>query len=115
MCVLVQVSCTVTFDPASEGPQLAHALDQFQFQLKGVSFLPRERRSGLPDQADAPYAQMPYESISADRYDALMLSVDVAQLAAALPRSTTAWDAGPVLNDVPDKFCDTAACSLDSV
>ena len=30
-----QVSCTVTFNPVSEGPQVARALDFFQYQLKG--------------------------------------------------------------------------------
>ena len=30
-----QVSCTVTFDPESEGSQIANALDVFQYQLKG--------------------------------------------------------------------------------
>ena len=29
-----QVSCTVTFDPETEGPQLQHALDVYQYQLK---------------------------------------------------------------------------------
>lgn len=29
-----QVSCTVTFDPEAEGPQLHHALQFFQYQLK---------------------------------------------------------------------------------
>jgi hypothetical protein len=29
-----QVSCTITFDPATEGPQVPHALDYFQYQLK---------------------------------------------------------------------------------
>lgn len=56
-----QVSCTVTFDPAHEGPHLKHALDYFQHQLKGVSFLPR-----LPLGA---FAQMPYEAITREVYD----------------------------------------------
>lgn len=54
------VSCTITFDPETEGSQIAHALDYFQYQLKGVSFLPR-----LPHGA---YPQMPYEAISEERY-----------------------------------------------
>jgi hypothetical protein len=32
----LQVSCTVTFDPDTEGPQLKHALDHFQYMLKGA-------------------------------------------------------------------------------
>jgi ribonucleoside-triphosphate reductase len=52
-----QVSCTVTFDP-TEGPQIKHALNYFQYDLKGISFLPRLEAGA--------YAQMPYESITAD-------------------------------------------------
>lgn len=44
----VQVSCTVTFDPETEGHQLSHALDYFQYQLKGVSFLPRVEHGAFP-------------------------------------------------------------------
>lgn len=49
-----QVSCTVTFDPETEGDQIAHALDYFQFQLKGISFLPRSEDRTV-------YEQAPYE------------------------------------------------------
>ena len=34
-----QVSCTVTFDPETEGPQIPYALNYFQYQMKGISFL----------------------------------------------------------------------------
>jgi ribonucleoside-triphosphate reductase len=61
-----QVSYTVTFNPATEGPQIAQALQYYQYQLKGISFLPR------PDlfdaDAQAPYPQMPYETITEARY-----------------------------------------------
>lgn len=30
----------MTFDPETEGPHLAQALEYFQYQLKGISFLP---------------------------------------------------------------------------
>lgn len=63
-----QVSCTVTFDPETEASSLASALDYFQYQLKGVSFLPRL--------ADATaYPQMPYEKISEEEYEAMMARV----------------------------------------
>mmetsp|Transcript_161 Transcript_161/g.256 ORF Transcript_161/g.256 Transcript_161/m.256 type:complete len:756 (+) Transcript_161:200-2467(+) len=58
-----QVSCTVTFDPESEGSNISQALDVFQYQLKGVSFLPR-----LPVGA---YAQMPYEEISEEQFKSM--------------------------------------------
>lgn len=44
----LQVSCTITFDPSKEGQHLAHALDYFQYQLKGVSFLPRMDYGAFP-------------------------------------------------------------------
>lgn len=55
-----QVSCTVDFDPDTEGPQLEHALNFFQYQLKGVSFLPRIK--GV-------YKQMPYVEITPEEFN----------------------------------------------
>jgi ribonucleoside-triphosphate reductase len=55
-----QVSCTITFDPEKEGSQVAPALDMFQYQLKGVSLLPRAPTSV--------YKQLPYEAITAEEY-----------------------------------------------
>ena len=54
-----QVSCTVTFDPKTEGSQLKHALDYHQYHLKGISFLPH-----VPNI----YPQMPYEEITGAEY-----------------------------------------------
>lgn len=93
-----QVSCTVTFDPEREGPHLAAALEYFQYQLKGVSLLPR-----LPRGA---YAQMPYEAIDAATYAQMQrclqpLAFDTIQ---ATETTTTV---GPV----PDSFCET--CQAD--
>ncbi|CAM9786098.1 unnamed protein product, partial [Ectocarpus sp. 12 AP-2014] len=42
------LTCTITFDPETEGKHLAHALDYFQYQLKGVSFLPRTDYGAFP-------------------------------------------------------------------
>ena len=55
-----QVSCTVTFDPLTEGPRLPAALSRFDTQLKGVSFLPQI--------ANGAYPQMPYEEINEAEY-----------------------------------------------
>jgi ribonucleoside-triphosphate reductase len=107
-----KVSCTVTFDPSSEGPQLSHALDLFQFQLKGVSFLPREKQA---PGAVSPYAQMPYESISEASFSSRIKTLDFQKLSASLPGSTLINEMSTVVDEVPDKFCDTAACSLDSI
>ena len=54
-----QVSCTVTFKK-QERDQIAHALNYFQYQLKGVSFLPKLEKASYP--------QMPYEEITKDEY-----------------------------------------------
>jgi len=55
-----QVSCTVTFNPVTEGHQIASALDYFQYQLKGISFLPKCDYGAFP--------QMPYEEISEETF-----------------------------------------------
>lgn len=58
-----QVSATITFDPDSEGDDIVNALNFFQYQLKGISFLPRLKGGA--------YRQMPYEAISEETYHAL--------------------------------------------
>lgn len=55
-----QVSCTVTFDPKTEGNQIQHVLNFYQYQLKGISFLPRAEKGSYP--------QMPYEEITEEVY-----------------------------------------------
>ena len=40
-----QVSATITFDETKEGPQIADALNYFQYQLKGISLLPSTETS----------------------------------------------------------------------
>jgi ribonucleoside-triphosphate reductase (thioredoxin) len=56
-----QVSCTVTFDPETEGNQIEKILNYFQYDLKSISFLPRIKEGA--------YTQMPYEAISKEEYD----------------------------------------------
>jgi adenosylcobalamin-dependent ribonucleoside-triphosphate reductase len=56
-----QVSCTITFKPETEGNHIASALDYFQYQLKGVSFLPKCDFGAYP--------QMPYEEITEEVYN----------------------------------------------
>jgi len=55
-----QVSATISFDPVTEGPQLARALDIYQYQLKGISCLPRHQEGA--------FRQMPYEKINEQTY-----------------------------------------------
>ena len=48
------VHCTVTFSK-NEAKDIEHALNLYQYKLKGVTFLPRLEGGA--------YAQMPYEGI----------------------------------------------------
>lgn len=60
-----QVSCTVTFDPEkTSSTEIAACLDYYQYQLKGISLLPKV--------AAGAYAQMPYEEIADHEYYNLM-------------------------------------------
>jgi len=86
-----QVSCTVSFDPKTEGPQLATALEYFQYQLKGVSFLPRHDV--------AAYDQMPYEEIDENTYKQKV----------SLLRPLVFGDEGD--EAIPDRFCDSDTCT----
>ena len=55
-----QVSCTVTFDPETEGDQIPQVLNYYQYHLKGISLLPRHDLGA--------YKQMPYEAIDEKTY-----------------------------------------------
>ncbi len=57
-----QVSATITFDPETEGKNIANALTYFQYQLKGISFLPRLSDNTI-------YKQVPYEAITKEQYN----------------------------------------------
>ena len=88
-----QVSCTVTFDPDTEGDQIKHALDFYQYQLKGISFLPRKEQGA--------YKQMPYESIDEETYEA-----EIAKL------KPIRWGTIKGEEAEPDKFCDGESCAV---
>jgi len=87
-----QVSCTVTFDPKTEGPQLCQVLDYFQYKLKGVSFLPAINHE---------YSQLPYEEISEETYKLCMSKLKPVNFEEVI--------AVPELS----KFCDNDRCGLD--
>ncbi|KAK8807132.1 hypothetical protein WA158_003891 [Blastocystis sp. Blastoise] len=55
-----QVSCTVTFDPKTESNMVEKCLDYFQYQLKGISCLPKCDLSCYP--------QIPYQEITEEQY-----------------------------------------------
>jgi hypothetical protein len=105
-----QVSCTVTFDPATEGHQLPAALDVYQYQLKGVSFLPR-----APTHA---YAQLPYEKVTEEAYRAALarlrpLSLDGVGHTAASAAAVAPSDPHQAHPAGPDRFCDSSQCDVD--
>eukprot|EP01087_Luapelamoeba_hula_P010785 TRINITY_DN2871_c0_g2_i3.p1 TRINITY_DN2871_c0_g2~~TRINITY_DN2871_c0_g2_i3.p1 ORF type:complete len:811 (+),score=95.58 TRINITY_DN2871_c0_g2_i3:130-2433(+) len=89
-----QVSSTVSFDPVTEGPQLKHALDYFQYQLKGISMLPR---------MNDVYPQMPYEEITEEEYHKHKQNLRPLVFDAARPQES-----------FPERFCDSHTCTLDS-
>ncbi|GAM19197.1 hypothetical protein SAMD00019534_023720 [Acytostelium subglobosum LB1] len=91
-----QVSCTVSFNPKTEGVQLPHALDYFQYQLKGVSFLP-------VSEGEQTYAQMPYEEIDKETYE---------RMSANLQSVSFSKNVAPA-EPVPDKFCDSTSCQTN--
>ena len=92
-----QVSCTVTFDPKTEAGQIKHALDYFQYKLKGVSFLPRLEYGA--------YLQMPYEKITEKEYNQMMKQIRPVSL-----RNThTSMD-----DSIQDRFCDGDTCLAPS-
>lgn len=91
-----QVSCTVTFDRETEGPQIKHVLNYAQYHLKGISFLPRFT-SG--------YAQMPYEAISEETFNTMRarISGDPFQVSTTATLQTDAK---------AEMFCDGDSCVM---
>ncbi len=99
-----QVSATVSFDAVTEGPYIARALDYFQYQLKGVSFLPKDTSA---------YAQKPYEAITLEEYEAEMRAiseraVDISTLEAPAPPPDDLESVVPQF----ERFCDSDRCVL---
>ena len=84
-----QVSCTITFNPVTEGKHIAAALDYFQYQMKGISFLPKLDYGAYP--------QMPYEEITESVYNEVNLKV--------LDINTYSQDSEG------EKYCDGDSCS----
>jgi hypothetical protein len=102
-----QVSATVTFDPNAEGNMVSHALDFFQYQLKGISFLPRHDYGAFP--------QMPYEAINESQYNQavsrIRLVADIAVLLrtrSEIVRVTEQQEY--TTHKMEDAFCDGDKC-----
>jgi hypothetical protein len=88
-----QVSVTITFDPETEGPHIANALNYYQYRLKGVSFLPRLAKGA--------FAQMPYEEITEEVYNKLASNLN------DLDFDSVKGNKAEV-----ERFCDGEACVL---
>lgn len=88
-----QVSVTVTFDPETEGPYLADALNYYQYQLKGVSFMPRQQTDVFP--------QMPYEEITDKEYQDQISKLSKLDFSVAFE-----------VHEISERFCDGETCGL---
>ena len=102
-----QVSCTITFNPATEGKHIASALDYFQYQLKGISFLPKCDYGAYP--------QMPYEEITGQQYTekaaklrTLNLDTDSEHLLLRVRDNSKVIAEDPK----PENYCDSDTCKL---
>lgn len=87
-----QVSCTVSFNPKTEGKDIANALNYFQWWLKGISFLPY---------SEGVYKQMPYEAITLKKYK--KISKKIKRLDFSKVHSVP---------EVMEKFCDGDVCEI---
>jgi ribonucleotide reductase alpha subunit len=98
-----QVSSTISFDATRANDEvadeIARALEYFQFQLKGVSFLPKFDMSG---DGGGAYAQLPYEPIDQEEYERRAEDVDEI-------------DFSSVTGSEPEieKFCSGKSCTVD--
>ena len=89
-----QVSCTVSFNPKTEGEQIKYALNYFQYQLKGISFLPKLEEGA--------YKQMPYEKIDEKKYNEMVKNIKKINF------SKVKGEEAEV-----DKFCNNDVCEID--
>jgi adenosylcobalamin-dependent ribonucleoside-triphosphate reductase len=90
-----QVSCTITFKH-HEADQLEHLLNFYQYQLKGISFLPLLESGGV-------YKQMPYETITEEVYNETMSKIVPIKFKGIKNEEA----------DV-DKFCSNDVCEIKS-
>lgn len=86
-----QVSCTVTFKK-EEGKDIERALNYFQYELKGISFLPKLEYGE--------YAQMPYEEITEEVY------MERVKTLKPINFNELSFDS------VVSKFCDNDSCEI---
>ena len=89
------VSCTVTFDPDTEGKEIANVLRYAQYNLKAISFLPKLEGGA--------YAQMPYEEITKEDYEEKIAGINPDVLTSDKLQQREA---------LGDKYCDSDGCII---
>jgi len=87
------VSCTIYFDPRTEGSQIEHMLAQFAPIIKSVSMLPHSKKGA--------YVQMPYEGISKEEYEERL---------AKFPKID--WNEFGGSDGIESRFCTNDFCEL---
>lgn len=88
------VSCTVYFDPKTEGHQIEHMLAQFAPIIKSVSLLPHSDAGA--------YKQMPYEGITKKEYEKRL---------ATIPKID--WNKFCGSDGMESKFCSNDECEAN--
>jgi len=91
-----QVSCTISFRK-EEANQIKHLLNYYQYQLKGISFLP------ILEEGTS-YRQMPYESITEKKYEELVSKLDPVKFKAIKNEAAEV-----------ERFCTSDVCELKAV
>jgi intein/homing endonuclease len=86
-----QVSITITFKP-EEAHQIKHVLECYEDQLKSVSFLPIKEHG---------YKQAPYEEITKERYQEMVLNLKPLNLGLTQDRA------------IGERFCDSDKCEVN--
>jgi len=87
------VSCTVYFDPKTEGDQIEHMLAQFAPIIKSVSMLPHSDTGA--------YTQMPYEGITKEEYEKRLANM-----------SPIDWKKFGGSDGMESKFCSNDQCEI---
>lgn len=99
-----QVSCTIMFDPRTEGQDIQYALDMYQYRLKGISFLPTFKHiKQIENPKIQKYPQMPFEEITKSEYELLSKNVK----AGNIQIDSNAQE--------EEMFCTTDTCILRSI
>lgn len=78
----------------AQADDIERCLEYFQYQLKGISCLPKIELGA--------YAQMPYEGISKEKYEERIKLIDNTLILDDISEEST-----------PEKFCDGDSCSID--